>query len=171
MPWVAAPGWRSAHRRCLAVLRHISTPDELVPSYRGNHSGSYRADQAASLRSRYLLKAGNMCFILTIRTRAEHGAGGTGRRAVQGQPVQATRGAGGSVPSYQGRDAFCLRIGIAYPLCAIQHNPVIKIFYQRLVAKVKNKKVAVVACMRKMIVLLNAMVRDENYSEETKSMA
>jgi len=67
MPWVAAPGWRSAHRRCLAVLRHMSTPDELVPSYRGNHSGSYRADQAASLRSRYLLKAGNMCFILTIR--------------------------------------------------------------------------------------------------------
>jgi hypothetical protein len=53
----------------LAVLHHISTPDELAPSYRGNHSGFYRADQAASLRSRYLLKAGNMCFILTIRRR------------------------------------------------------------------------------------------------------
>lgn len=56
-------------------------------------------------------------------------------------------------------------------LCAIQHNPVIKSFYQRLLAKGKNRKVAVVACMRKMIVLLNAMVRDETYWGELKSMA
>lgn len=56
-------------------------------------------------------------------------------------------------------------------LSAIQHNPVIKAFYQKLVAKGKNKKVAVVACMRKMIVLLNAMVRDETYWGEMKSMA
>jgi transposase len=56
-------------------------------------------------------------------------------------------------------------------LCAIQHNPVIKAFYQRLVKNGKNKKVAVVACMRKMIVLLNAMVRDGTYWGELKSMA
>lgn len=48
-------------------------------------------------------------------------------------------------------------------LCAIQHNPVIKAFYQRLLKNGKHKKVAIVACMRKMIVLLNAMVRDETY--------
>ncbi len=56
-------------------------------------------------------------------------------------------------------------------LCAIQHNPVIRSFYQRLLAKGKNRKVAVVACMRKMIVLLNAMVRDGTRWEEMKSMA
>lgn len=56
-------------------------------------------------------------------------------------------------------------------LSAIQHNPVIRSFYQRLVAKGKNKKVAVVACMRKMIVLLNAMVRDGTRWEEMKAMA
>jgi len=56
-------------------------------------------------------------------------------------------------------------------LSAIQHNPVIKSFYQRLLAKGKNRKVAVVACMRKMIVLLNAMVRDGTYWGEMKSMA
>ena len=55
-------------------------------------------------------------------------------------------------------------------LSAIQRNPVIKAFYQRLVAKGKNKKVAVVACMRKMIVLLNAMVRDQTYWGELKAM-
>ena len=56
-------------------------------------------------------------------------------------------------------------------LSAIQHNPVIRSFYQRLLAKGKNRKVAVVACMRKMIVLLNAMVRDGTYWGEMKSMA
>ena len=45
-------------------------------------------------------------------------------------------------------------------MSAIQHNPVIRKFYRMLVAKGKVKKVAVVACMRKMIVMLNAMVRD-----------
>lgn len=46
-------------------------------------------------------------------------------------------------------------------LSAIQHNPVMKSFYQKLVAKSKHKKVAITACMRKMITILNAMVRDD----------
>ena len=45
-------------------------------------------------------------------------------------------------------------------LCAIQHNPVMKRFYEKLVAQGKHKKVAITACMRKMITILNAMVRD-----------
>ena len=45
-------------------------------------------------------------------------------------------------------------------MCAIQHNPVIKQFYEKLVAQGKHKKVALTACMHKMITILNAMVRD-----------
>ena len=45
-------------------------------------------------------------------------------------------------------------------LSAIQHNPVMKAFYQHLVAQGKHKKVALTACMRKMMTILNAMVRD-----------
>jgi len=56
-------------------------------------------------------------------------------------------------------------------MCAVQHNPVIKAFYQRLLAKGKHKKVALVACMRKMLILLNAMVRDETCWEEMKATA
>jgi transposase len=41
---------------------------------------------------------------------------------------------------------------------ATQHNPVLKEFYQRLVARGKLKKVAVIACMRKLIVILNIMI-------------
>lgn len=48
-------------------------------------------------------------------------------------------------------------------LVAVRHNPVLKAFYQRLVAAGKKKKVALVACMRKTITILNAMVRDQKH--------
>ena len=41
---------------------------------------------------------------------------------------------------------------------ATLHNPMLKAFYQRLLAKGKEKKVALVACMRKLIVILNIMI-------------
>lgn len=44
-------------------------------------------------------------------------------------------------------------------LSAIRHNPVIKAFYQRLLDKGKLKKVAITACMRKLLVILNTMVK------------
>ena len=44
-------------------------------------------------------------------------------------------------------------------LSAIKCNPVIRSFYQRLVAKGKAKKVAITACMRKLLVILNTMVK------------
>ena len=45
-------------------------------------------------------------------------------------------------------------------LSAIQCNPVMKRFYKKLVEQGKHKKVALTACMRKIVTILNAMVRD-----------
>jgi transposase len=47
-------------------------------------------------------------------------------------------------------------------LVATRHNPTIKEFYERLLAGGKPKKVALVACMRKLLVILNAMIRDRS---------
>jgi transposase len=44
-------------------------------------------------------------------------------------------------------------------LSAKKHNPVIRNFYERLIHQGKQKKVALTACMRKLIVILNAMMR------------
>ena len=41
---------------------------------------------------------------------------------------------------------------------ATQNNPVIKAFYDRLIAKGKPPKVALVACMRKLIIILNTLI-------------
>ena len=45
-------------------------------------------------------------------------------------------------------------------LTASRHNPAIKEFYERLCAKEKPFKVAITACMRKLLTIINVMVRD-----------
>lgn len=51
-------------------------------------------------------------------------------------------------------------------LVATQFNPVIKKYYERLCAAGKKKKVALVACMRKLLVILNAMVKNNTLWKE-----
>jgi transposase len=46
-------------------------------------------------------------------------------------------------------------------LAATRCNPAIKGFYQRLTAAGKCHKVAITACMRKLLIILNAMLRDQ----------
>ena len=55
-----------------------------------------------------------------------------------------------------GRTAICSALYMA-ALVATRHNPVIKAFYQRLRAVGKAKKVALTACMRKLLLILNSM--------------
>jgi transposase len=45
-------------------------------------------------------------------------------------------------------------------LAAIRWNPIIRSFYHRLLEAGKLKKVAIAACMRKLLTILNSMVRD-----------
>jgi transposase len=45
-------------------------------------------------------------------------------------------------------------------ISAARSNPVIKVFYKHLLNEGKLKKVALVACMRKFLTILNAMIRD-----------
>ena len=44
-------------------------------------------------------------------------------------------------------------------LSAVRYNPVIRVFYERLIAAGKPKKVALVACSHKLLRILNAMAR------------
>jgi len=45
-------------------------------------------------------------------------------------------------------------------LVACRYNPLIKVQYENLLKRGKEKKVAITACMRKFLVILNAMMRD-----------
>lgn len=46
-------------------------------------------------------------------------------------------------------------------LTAARCNPVIRAHYQNLLIRGKRKKVALVACMRKLLTILNALIRDK----------
>lgn len=45
-------------------------------------------------------------------------------------------------------------------LVACRHNPALKAFRNRLVEAGKTKKAAIVAAMRKLLTILNAIIRD-----------
>ena len=46
-------------------------------------------------------------------------------------------------------------------LSAVRYSPPIRAFYERLIGQGKHKKVALTACMHKLLIMLNAMVRDD----------
>ena len=52
-------------------------------------------------------------------------------------------------------------------LVAARFNPVIRAFHQRLCAAGKAKKVALTACMRKLLIILNAMMKHRTWWEHT----
>ncbi len=56
-------------------------------------------------------------------------------------------------------------------LCAVRHNPVLRDYYQRLLAAGKRKKVALVAAMRKLPTIINAMARRCEHREPTPHCA
>jgi transposase len=53
-------------------------------------------------------------------------------------------------------------------LSAVRYNPVLKAFYARLLAAGKPKKVAMVACMRKLLTILNAMLRNDQAWDDSR---
>ncbi|MEO6409192.1 MAG: IS110 family transposase [Burkholderiaceae bacterium] len=53
-------------------------------------------------------------------------------------------------------------------LAAIRHNPAIQVFHSRLISAGKAPKVAIVACMRKLLTILNAMLRDQKSWDAAK---
>jgi len=52
-------------------------------------------------------------------------------------------------------------------LVAIRHNPTLREFYQRLLANGKAKMTALVACMRKLVITLKAMLRKNRPCRQT----
>ena len=56
-------------------------------------------------------------------------------------------------------------------LASIRHNPTIKAFYLHLKAKGKESKVAIVACMRKLITILNLMIKNNELWRKAESVS
>jgi transposase len=70
----------------------------------------------------------------------------------------------------KGGRSDCRKMLYMATLSATRFNPIIRPFYQQLTARGKPFKVALVACMRKLLTILNAIIRD-NQAWEQKSVA
>jgi transposase len=82
-----------------------------------------------------------VCALVGVAPMANDSGNARGRRRIQGGRFEVRR------------------VLYMAALTAARRNPVIKAFYERLVAAGKLPKVALVACMRKLLTILNAMVR------------
>lgn len=47
-------------------------------------------------------------------------------------------------------------------LVAIRHNPIVRATYLRLTQRGRPKKVAIIACLRQLLTILNAMLRTKS---------
>ncbi|WP_157330493.1 transposase, partial [Testudinibacter aquarius] len=56
-------------------------------------------------------------------------------------------------------------------LSAVRFEPVFKAFYERLVARGKAKKIALTACMRKLLTIINALVKRNEKWDATRHLS
>ncbi len=86
-------------------------------------------------------------------------------------PMANDSGASHGRPRVTGGRFQVRRVLYMATLTATTHNPTIKAHYQRLIAAGKLPKVALVACMRKLLTTLNAMVRTQTRWRDTPHCA
>ncbi|WP_339053309.1 IS110 family transposase [Arsenophonus endosymbiont of Crataerina pallida] len=131
-----------------------------------NHIRNHFKDLAARLSS--IKGVGTMTVAALLAKLPELGS--LSRRAISAlvgvAPINRDSGTmRGRRTIFGGRDGVRTALYMA-ALVATRFNPVIKAFYMRLLAAGKAKKVALVACMRKLLTILNAMLRkNEEWNE------
>lgn len=99
--------------------------------------------------------------------------GGIGRRQVTAlaglAPYACDSGRYRGLRKIRGGRGVVRKILYMAALSAIRHNDAIKKFYTRLVESGKKPKVAIVACMRKLLLILNALLKNDELYDAKKS--
>jgi transposase len=146
---------RSLNTIIKALGREIARVDKALQAFVGTH----HAELAALLDS---VKGVGKATISTLLAEVPELGKLSGREVsalVGVAPINRDSGTMRGKRSIFGGRPDVRRVLFMAALVASRHNPVIKAFYQRLLTAGKPKKVALVACMRKLLTILNAMVR------------
>ena len=150
---------RAARPSIKALIRAICAQLDPIDKEMARHVAEHHADIAALLDT--VKGVGRVTIASLIGTLPELGRL-TNREVsalVGVAPFNNDSGPRRGKRSIRGGRADLRRTLYMATLVATSHNEVIRCFYQRLVAAGKPKKVALVACMRKLLTILNAMVR------------
>jgi transposase len=145
---------RSLNTIIKALDREIARVDKDLQAFIGTH----HAELAALLDS---VKGVGKATISTLLAEVPELGKLSGREVsalVGVAPINRDSGTMRGKRAIFGRRPDVRRVPFMAALVASRHNPVIRAFYERLLAAGKPKKVALVACMRKLLTILNAMV-------------
>lgn len=134
------------------VREHFGELDRLLQSARGIGPIA-SATLIAQLPELGKLDHRAICALVGVAPMANESGTARGRRRVKGGRFEVRR---------------VLYMAV---IAAIRYNPIIKAFYKRLRTAGKPPKVAIVACMRKLLVTLNAMVRTSSPWDPNRSCA
>ena len=155
-------------RSIKSVLKTLDKQLEAIDREVDDYMGRHFKDQRALLDS---VKGVGPVTILTL-TAALPELGSLGRRQISKlvgvAPLADDSGPRRGKRRIWGGRANVRAVVYMAALVAIRHNPPIKVFHSRLIAAGKPKKVAIVACMRKLLTILNAMLRDHASWNATK---
>ncbi len=150
---------RSQHQSIKAVLKVLDRQIAVLDRDMGGMLEEHFADKLALLKG---FKGVGICTQASLMAglpelgQLTHGQIG---KLVGVAPLNADSGRHkGKRTTWGGRATVRTALYMA-ALSAIRYNPVIKVFYERLVAKGKLKKVALVACMHKMLTIMNAVIK------------
>ena len=141
------------------IIEALSDELERIDGDMSAHIESHFADLSALLRS---VKGVGKATISTLIAEVPE-LGKLSRREISAligvAPINRDSGTMRGKRTIFGGRGSVRRVLYMAALVATRHNATIKVFYERLVATGKPKKVALVACMRKLLTILNAMVK------------
>ncbi|WP_339053894.1 IS110 family transposase [Arsenophonus endosymbiont of Crataerina pallida] len=154
------------NRKSIIIIKALEDELARIDEDMNNHIRNHFKDLVARLSS--IKGVGTMTVAALLAELPELGS--LSRRAISAlvgvAPINRDSGTmRGRRTIFGGRDGVRTALYMA-ALVATRFNPVIKAFYMRLLAAGKAKKVALVACMRKLLTILNAMLRkNEEWNE------
>jgi transposase len=146
------------------IARHIGWLEQELADVEAELDSRIVADPAQAARAEVLRSVPGVGPVLTYTLLADFSALGTldaKQAAALAGVAPLNRDSGtfrGRRVTWGGRSSVRAALYMA-ALVGTRYNPVLRAFYQRLLAAGKPKKLALVACMRKLLVILNAMVR------------
>jgi len=148
---------------CRRIIKHIDTEIKRIEKRLSNHV----KDQAEWTEKQTILKSapgvGDTLIYTLLADLPELGE--LTNREISSltgvAPINRDSGRMRGKRRIQGGRAAIRTVLYMATLSATQCNPVIKAFYKKLVAKGKHKKVALTACMRKFIIILNTMIKNK----------
>ena len=150
---------RAQHQSIQAVLRVLDRQIEVIDRSVDGHLDAHFARKLDLLKGLKGVGRGTQASLMAGLPELGHLSGAQISKLVGVAPLNGDSGRHrGKRVTWGGRAPVRAAVYMA-TLTAVRYDPVLRAFYQRLLAKGKPPKVALVACMHKLVTIINAILK------------